>query len=274
VNTARTVVVMAAWVVGGATGAQSAPPGDELVVFAAGSLRAAMTEVAASFERAAHGRKVKLVFGASGLLADRIRNGERADVFASANMEHPQALASAGLAERVQPFARNALCALAGPRLALTSDVLVDRLLDPTVKVGTSTPKADPSGDYAFEMFARIEQVAPQARRGARAALEAKALQLTGGPNSPPPPPDRSVYGALVAGGQADVFITYCTHAALAVKEQPALRVVSIPDSINVGANYGAVRLHGAPAAADAFVSHLLGTDGQAVLGRYGFLRP
>jgi ABC-type molybdate transport system substrate-binding protein len=36
-----------------------------------------------------------LTFGASGLLKDRIQAGERADVFASANMEHPQALACA-----------------------------------------------------------------------------------------------------------------------------------------------------------------------------------
>ena len=36
-----------------------------------------------------------------------------------------------------------------------------------------------------------------------RAALAAKALQLTGGPTSPPPPADRNVYGVLVASGQA-----------------------------------------------------------------------
>lgn len=255
--------------------AAQAPAGaDELAVFAAGSLRAALTEAAASFERAALGRKVRLVFGASGLLAERIRNGERADVFASANMEHPQSLVSAGRAERVQAFARNALCALAAPRVALTSQNLVERMLDPAVKLGTSTPKADPSGDYAFEMFARIERAEPVARRGARAALEAKALQLTGGPASPPPPADRNVYGVLVAGGQADVFITYCTNAALARKEQPALQVIDIPDAINVGASYGVVRLNGTPAAASDFVAHLLGAEGQAVLGRHGFLRP
>jgi ABC-type molybdate transport system substrate-binding protein len=255
-------------------GAQAPTGADEMVVFAAGSLRAALTETAASFERAASGRKVRLVFGASGLLAERIRNGERADVFASANMEHPQSLLAAGRAERVQAFARNALCALAAPRAALTSQNLVERMLDPAIKLGTSTPKADPSGDYAFELFARIEQAEPVARRGVRAALEAKALQLTGGPNSPPPPTDRNVYGVLVASGQADVFITYCTNATLATREQPALQVIDVPEAINVGASYGVARLKGAPATADDFVAHLLGTEGQAVLRRHGFLRP
>ena len=65
-------------------------------VLAAGSLRAALTDVARAFEAAAPGRRVELGFGASGLLKDRLAAGERADVFASANMEHPQALADAG----------------------------------------------------------------------------------------------------------------------------------------------------------------------------------
>ena len=47
------------------------------------------------------------------------------------------------------------------------------------MKLGTSTPKADPSGDYAFEVFRKAEAIKP----GAQAALEKKALQLTGGPS-------------------------------------------------------------------------------------------
>ena len=55
------------------------------------------------------------------------------------------------------------------------------------MKLGTSTPKADPSGDYAFRMFERIETSAA-APAGAAERLKAKALQLTGGPDSPRPP--------------------------------------------------------------------------------------
>ena len=43
-------------------------------------------------------------------------------------------------------------------------------------KVGTSAPKADPSGDYAFEIFRKAEA----SRSGAQTVLENKALQLTG----------------------------------------------------------------------------------------------
>ena len=85
--------------------------------------------------------------------------------------------------------------------LAVDSTNLVATLLRPDVKLGTSTPKADPSGDYAFEMFQRVDNTGAPA--GSGAALAAKALQLTGGPTSPPPPTDRNVYGVLVASGQA-----------------------------------------------------------------------
>jgi ABC-type molybdate transport system substrate-binding protein len=213
------------------------------------------------------------VFGASGLLRDRLRGGERADLFASANMEHPRSLADEGRAEGLRVFARNALCALAAPGLGLDVQNLVRRLLDPAVRVGISTPKADPSGDYAFEMFDRIESTGA-APAGSAAALKAKALQLTGGPASPPPPADRNVYGALVAEGQADMFITYCTNATIARKEQPRLQVVAVPEAINVAASYGLVALKPATPQALRFAEHLSGTAGQQRLAAYGFSPP
>ena len=75
-------------------------------------------------------------------------------MFASANMEHPEAVGR----ERGRPtvlFARNRLCAIARPGLDASPDTLLERMLDPAVKLGTSTPGADPAGDYAFAAFAR-----------------------------------------------------------------------------------------------------------------------
>ena len=84
-------------------------------------------------------------------------------------------------------------------------------MLDPAIKLGTSTPKSDPSGDYAWAVFRNIDRLRP----GSFAVLERKALQLVGGPSTPAPPADRSVYAALIADGQADLFLTYCTNARL-----------------------------------------------------------
>lgn len=250
------------------TGQAAAP----LAVYAAGSLRAALTEVQAAFEQHS-GARLSPVFGASGLLRDRISSGEAAQVFASANMEHPQALVAAGKADAVTPFARNALCALTAPAFSLQGKPLALRLLDADVRVGTSTPKADPAGDYAFQMFERIE-ASGSAPAGSAAALKAKALTLTGGPDSPRPPPGRNVYGELMAAGQADVFITYCTNTREARKQQPQLGVLDVPASINVGALYGLALLKPVDARAQAYAQFLLGPQGQAILASHGFRAP
>jgi ABC-type molybdate transport system substrate-binding protein len=240
----------------------------ELRVHAAGSLRAALLDSAAAFEADRPGVKLRLSFGASGLLKERIASGEASDVFASANMSHPEALTLAGKAGPVQRFARNAMCALVRPGLPVTPDTLVAVMLDPAVRLGVSTPRADPAGDYAVQVFQRIEQGGVA---GAAARLQAKALQLTGGPQSPPPPPDRNVYGVLVAQGAADLFLTYCTSTLVAAREQPGQRSLAVPEAINVSAAYGITVVEGAPPEAQRFVDFLLSADGQAVLGRHGF---
>lgn len=245
----------------------------QLTVYAAGSLKGALTGIAQDYEAAPGGTKVKLVFGASGLLRDRLQRGEAADVFASANMEHPQSLAAAGKARAAVRFTRNRLCVLASPGFSLQGRELVERLLDPQVRVGTSTPKADPAGDYAFALFDRVE-ASGAAPAGSAAALKAKALQLTGGPNSPPPPADRSAYGALMAAGQADVFLTYCTNVQTARAEVPGLQVLEIPERINVAADYGTTVLEPASPAALRFAEYLLSPPAQQRLRTLGFAAP
>jgi len=238
-------------------------------LFAAGSLRAVMTEIGQAYAKAGGG-PVQGEFGPSGLLRGRLAKGERADVFASANMEHPASLAAAGRAGPVIAFARNRLCALVAPGVTVTTDTLLDRMLDPGVKLGISTPKADPSGDYAFELFAKAEAQ----RAGARAVLEVKAQKLTGGPDSHPPPKDRSVYGMLVAERKADIFLTYCTNAKAARDENPALAIVAVPTPLAVGANYGLTVLADAKPAATQFAQFVLSADGQRILARHGFDAP
>ena len=243
--------------------------GAEFSVFAAGSLRAPLADLAQAYERDS-GNKARLTFGASGLLRDRISGGERADVFASANMEHPQSLAKAGWTALVERFARNSMCLLTGARSHATTASALDAMIDPAVKLGTSTPKADPSGDYAWEVFHKAEALRP----GAFATLTAKARQLTGGPQSPPPPATGSAYGAFIAAGDADMFLTYCTNAELARQENPQLRVVRLPADLVVAADYGIAARKDASAAATAFVDYLRGPAGRRVFAAYGFDPP
>lgn len=233
---------------------------------AAGSLRAALDDLARDFERR-ESLRVEAVYGPSGMLRERIAKGEPAEVFASANMKHPAELAAAGKAVEPLPFTRNVLCALTRPELDVQTANLLDRLLDPALRVGTSTPKADPSGDYAFELFKRADALRP----GARQTLEAKALKLTGGPDSPPPPRDRSPYGDLVARKQADIFLTYCTNTLAARRDFPELVSVPVGPELAVGATYGLTVVRGAPEPAWRLAWFILSDDGQAILARHGF---
>ena len=109
---------------------------------------------------------------------------------------------------------------------------------------------------------------------GSAAALKAKALQLTGGPGSPAPPAGRNVYGELVAGSQADAFVTYCTNAIAARREHPFLQVLEVPAEINVWSRYGLALLEPAGADAQAYAQFLIGPKGQAVLAVHGFMAP
>jgi len=242
---------------------------DPVQLYAAGSLRSALTEIAAAFEAAAN-VKVQAKFGASGTLKDQIADGARADVFASANMEHPQALAGARKSGPVVLFARNRLCALARPGVAVETATLLDRVLDPNVKLGTSTPRADPSGDYAWEVFRKAEKLRP----GAFAALERKALKLVGGPDAPTAPPGRTVYGMLITDGKADIFLTYCTNAAEAKMDVAGAQIVALPEELAVGADYGLTVIAQAQPDAYRFAMYILSSDGQTVLSKHGFAAP
>jgi len=238
-------------------------------VYAAGSLRVPLTELATDFERA-HGERIAASFGASGLLRARIAGCELADVFASANLEHPQSLAARGWAADVRSFARNRMCLVTRRGATAPDRTALDVMLDPAIKLGTSTPVADPSGDYAWEVF----RLADGLRPGAYATLDAKAQRLVGGPNSPPPLPDRSVYAALIGDRTVDVFLTYCTNAQTAADQDHGFVRIDLPAELEVATAYGIAVRRDAPPAAQAFADYLLSPDGQRVLARYGFAPP
>ena len=242
---------------------------ESVLLHAAGSLRVALDEIAASYEKAS-GIKVIAKYGASGLLREEIEHGTRAEVFASANMEHPLMLARAGKSSPVALFARNQLCALARPGLAVEPASLLDRMLEAHVKLGTSTPRADPSGDYAWQVFRKADAQRP----GAFAALSHKAMQLTGAPSSVTAPAGRNLYGMLVGQGRADIFLTYCSNALAAVTENPGQRMVALPESLAVGADYGLTVMTTASPAAYRFAMYILSPDGQRILANHGFAAP
>jgi molybdate transport system substrate-binding protein len=227
-------------------------------VFAAGSLTGAMNAVIKLYEEKT-GQQVQAEYGPAGLMRARIEKGEHADIFASANMAHPQALADMGLATPPVVMARNRLCAKALPGYGLTTQNVLQRLLDPKVGLGTSTPKADPGGDYAWELFTRAEKVHP----GAQSMLEHKARQLVGGK-----------VGETDAMGQAfeqhaiEISLGYCSSRQ--TTPDPKYTSVELPPEIAVHADYGlSVVTH--REAALRFALFVMSPEAQHVIGMYGF---
>jgi molybdenum ABC transporter molybdate-binding protein len=239
-------------------------------VLAAGSLRMAIGEIAAAFAYATK-IKVETGFGPSGVLRERIEKGEAADVFASADMGNPLALFRAGKAGPVVLFARNRLCALVRPGLSLTSETFLATLLDPQIKLGTSTPKADPLGDYTWAMFAKADTIRP----GSRATLEAKAQKLIGGaPITPAPPAGSDVFAWYLREGHADIFIEYCSAGDEFKKDLPGATVVDLPPNLATGADYRLTLLPTKKANAADFAFFVLSLEGQTILSHNGFDAP
>jgi molybdenum ABC transporter molybdate-binding protein len=252
--------LLAAMCIAAVTGAARA---EGLRMLGAGSLREVIGEIGARY-KAATGVEVTGDFGPSGLVRERIEKGEKADLFASADMGHPLKLLADGKATRVAMFTRNALCGFAGPKLGLTTATFLDNLLDPVVKLGTSTPKADPSGDYTWLMFRRADALRP----GAYATLDAKAQKIVGGPTTPT---TGNPAAEGLTAGTVHVMIGYCSGAKRMQAAVADVQMIQIPTEIAAGPEYGLAVIKGADPRAGDLALYMLSPEGQQVFAQFGF---
>ena len=239
---------------------------DELRVLAAGSLREVIGELGQHYKQAT-GTVVTADYGPSGVLRERIEKGEKADLLASADMGHPLKLLADGRATRVAMFTRNALCAFATPNAGLSSGNFIDRLLDPGVKLGTSTPQADPAGDYTWLMFHKIDAL----HAGAYTTLDRKAQQIVGGPTNNAPVDGKDPAAAALLAGKIDVMIGYCSGAKRMQSQVPAVQTVAIPKEVAAGPEYGLATLKGAAPQTEDLALYILSPEGQQILAQFGF---
>lgn len=238
-----------------------------LKVLAAGSLKRAFTPLLAHFSEE-YAIAVDADFGPAGLLRERIEAGESCSLFASANAAHPQALLAAGLARETHTFAGNQLSLTARRTAQTEGDDWLTLLANPALKLGTSTPGCDPSGDYTWQLFDTIERQRP----GLGLALKQRAHSLVGGRDTLSVPPGEIASTWLIRQGLADLFIGYHHYATL-LGEQPDLRVVEIPPASNIRCEYQLALLDDAPATR-TLAQYILAAKGQAFLRDAGFLTP
>jgi molybdate transport system substrate-binding protein len=239
---------------------------DSLKVMAAGSLRAAITDMLERFPRQSDAVETP-EFASSGLLRQKIEGGAAVDVFASADIEQPRLLAAGHPERLVILFARNSLCALARSNLGLNETNFLDRLLDPAVRIATSTPGTDPLGTYSWQVFVRADALKP----GARETLEAKAKKLVGGGEKTPPlVPGKGAVEGIFLSDQADVMFIYCSAVPALQKEMPSLTAMKVPPALTVEPADGLVILDSKPVAL-RFVAFVMSEEGQAILRNHGF---
>lgn len=123
----------------------------EITIAAASDLQFALQDVKERFEKET-GARVKLVFGSSGNLFTQIQNGAPFDLFFSADIEYPQKLEAAGLAEpgTLYEYAAGKLVLWAPKDSALDLSQGLALLLDPKIKkIAIANPAHAPYGRAA-----------------------------------------------------------------------------------------------------------------------------
>lgn len=203
-----------------------------LTVFAAGSLREAFSAIAKDFG-AAHKIQVRTEFGPSGRMRERMEHGEQADLFASADIGHARTFVEDGRAVVMAMFARNSICVLAPEQLGLAEATVVPKLLDRSTRIGISTPKIDPLGDYTVELYSRI---ARSHAGEAQNLMERSTVIET--PPAGSPPPSRDAFADALREGRVDLAIVYCSGRDRYTRLLPKAALVSLPPEFQVGPEY------------------------------------
>jgi molybdate transport system substrate-binding protein len=221
-----------------------------VVVFAATSLTEAFDKIGAQFQQANPGVTVKFNYNGSSSLATQITQGAPADVFASASPTNMTTVTDQKLASATpEIFTRNQgeIMVDAGNPDHITS---VANLANSALKVVTCAPQV-PCGALASQIFKN-------------AGVSVKPVSQ-----------EQNVGGVVtkVTLGEADAGIVYVTDVKANGSKTTG---VAIPANQNQITSYPIAEIKGAPnpTASAAFISYVLGPEGQQVLKSFGFMPP
>lgn len=230
--------------------------GERVTLAAAADLKFAMDEIVAAFHRANPGERVEPVYGSSGKFRAQIEQGGPYDLYFSADIEYPRALAAAGLAASpVKPYALGRIV-LWRPGTAGGKPKLEDLAGPAITRIAIANPRHAPYGKRAEE------------------ALRAKGLwdgvrdKLVFGENI-------AQAAQFVQTGNAQVGIialSLALSAELAGKGEYTL----IPDALHQPLLQGFIvtRRAAGSALARRFAAYMDQAEARAVMARYGFTLP
>ena len=221
-----------------------------ITVFAATSLTDAFNEIGAAFTKAYPQAKATFSYDASSALVQQITQGAPADLFASADQANMDKLTKAGLnGGAPQVFANNLL--------------------------GIIVPTGNPKGIKGVQDLANSDLKVVLCADGVPCGTYAKQILTSAGVTVNPVSLEQNVKGVVtkVTTGEADAGIVYVTDIAAAGTKASG---ADIPKDINVVAVYpiAPTKTSKNIATDQAFISFLLGPQGQTILAKYGFLSP
>ncbi|BDU05596.1 molybdate ABC transporter substrate-binding protein [Nocardia cyriacigeorgica] len=224
--------------------------GGKVIVFAAASLTETFTALGEQFEAAHPGVDVVFSFGASSELAEQIRQGAPADVFASAAPKNMQQVVDSGdVTATPATFVRN--------------------------RLEIAVPAGNPGAIAGLADFGRDDPVialcAEQVPCGAAAAKVFAAAQITPKPDTREP--DVKAVLSKVTLGEVDAALVYRTDVRAAGDK---VQGIEFPESAGAVNEYPIAPVAQAPnaASAAAFVDFIGSQPARAVFAEAGFETP
>ena len=227
----------------------------ELTVSAAASLTESFKQLAVGFEAAHPGSKVLLNFAASGPLLQQIRQGAPVDVFASADQETMDRAQAEQLLQpgTRQTFARNQLVLILPSTATQKLQALGDLSAPAFQHIATGNPATVPVGRYTQEAVATAGLTSALASRWIFGDSVRQVLNY-------------------VARGEVEAGFVYQTDA---LTEKSRVRVAAVvPTKTAITYPIAQIKSSRQPALAQAFISFVLGPDGQKALEGHGFAKP
>jgi len=229
----------------------------ELVIFEAASLKDVFARLAQRFEKEHPGTKVVTNAAGSQELRAQIEHGAAADLFASADRKHMNALTAQGLVSSPTVFTCNEPVVVVRSALASRIETFGD--LPRVDRIVIGTPEV-PIGAYTLQILQKAG-----AKYGADFAQRVQAKVASRELNV------RQVLAKIVLG-EADAGLVYRSDALAAAPG--TVQVLSIPAELNVTAEYPIALLKGAPnpALARQWMDLVKSAAGAAALREAGFL--
>jgi molybdate transport system substrate-binding protein len=241
---------------------EAAEPQRSIMVFTAPALTDAFAVIADQFEATYPGTQINFSIAPSEELAEQIREGAAADVFAAAHSRHMNDLIQSGHvamgAERI--FARNRLVIVTPPGNLAGLEDFRD-LAEPGMRIAFADEELL-VGAYSGDFLAKAEQDLELGPSFHEAVL-ANVVSVN---------PSVSAVLNEVQMRQVDAGIVY--ESDVAEERYEKLERLEIPPELNTVADYKIAALTTASdeELAARFVEYVLSAEGQAVLEEHGFM--